>query len=1039
MMKKGRLVKRGVVLAVLAQSCWGQPASPWRAFKVIDGLPEAACLSVTVNAQGTVLVRHLAAPSVSRLDGYVVDGFPAPPIRTGRVYETRWGQVWSPATNGMFEFHQDHWVLHPVPEVAAESLDSALTLPQGVPLYPVRQGRVLFLVHDRLMAFNLNEPEPGRTEVLRLASQTRLDSFLSMAPARDGGLWISGARGLAKLPAPVRLLRPDTRWQEFELPDTLKVENLREPREDDSGVTLVAESTSSQNTMVVRFESGRWMVNQTVAERIRFAWYGSERTRWVATASTLFWGHEGETELVPNDDCTARRFFDMAIEPDGAFWLATMDGLFRYAPPVWQTPAAAQSVTRAVQCCTEDDQGWLWFVSGGQLHRLREQRLRSFRVPENARRSVQAARALVSLANGTLLFDTGEELLRWRSNSETDKTPEGSDGRFERVSPKAGSGPVKFLGMLMNRVALVQRLTPNSAESEYQLQAFDGDHFKPLPLAGRTKIPSLGRTLSAAFQTPKGDLWLGGENGVAWQHNGRWETFIPPEKTAPLAAEFFSETPDGRVWCASSDRVWVFDGSTWTLVRTAFDHINGLEHDPRGNVWVGDNAGLHRFTSAGWIENGVDEGLPSGVIRTIKTDRQGRLWAGTSQGLSVYHPEADPDPPRTVILTPSNLRVPEGGSLALSFGGQDKWKFTSHRHLLYSHRIDDQEWSPFLEINTVTLNELPAGNHQFQVRAMDRNGNIEPKPAKLTFLVTLPWFKEVRLVVIAALGSVAALFFAALAFNRHRQLRQSYAEVERKVAERTRELEVTSLELLHSQKMNALGTLAAGIAHDFNNILSIVKGSAQIIEDHLDDPSRIRIRLDRIKTVVEQGAGIVQAMLGFSRTSDGSLEPCNLNDIVQSTVTLLGDRFLREVEVRIETSPDLPKVPTAKDLVQQILLNFIFNAAESMVHNKRVILHTASLEKMPADLILKPADALGYVSVSVQDFGCGIAPENLSRIFEPFFTTKALSARRGTGLGLSMVYELARRMNAGLAVHSVVDQGSTFTLILPLPEDKTNP
>ena len=97
---------------------------------------------------------------------------------------------------------------------------------------------------------------------------------------------------------------------------------------------------------------------------------------------------------------------------------------------------------------------------------------------------------------------------------------------------------------------------------------------------------------------------------------------------------------------------------------------------------------------------------------------------------------------------------------------------------------------------------------------------------------------------------------------------RSYAEVEKKVAERTRELEVANRQLLHSQKMNALGTLAAGIAHDFNNILSIIKGSAQIIEDNLDNHGKVRTRVDRINTVVEQGAGIVKAMLGFSRDSD---------------------------------------------------------------------------------------------------------------------------------------------------------------------------
>jgi signal transduction histidine kinase len=75
----------------------------------------------------------------------------------------------------------------------------------------------------------------------------------------------------------------------------------------------------------------------------------------------------------------------------------------------------------------------------------------------------------------------------------------------------------------------------------------------------------------------------------------------------------------------------------------------------------------------------------------------------------------------------------------------------------------------------------------------------------------------------------------------------------------------------------------------------------------------------------------------------------------------------------------------------------------------------------------------------VEDFGCGIHPDNLPRIFEPFFTTKAMSARRGTGLGLSMAYELARKMEAGLAVDSVLNQGSTFTLILPVRDANAAP
>jgi signal transduction histidine kinase len=191
--------------------------------------------------------------------------------------------------------------------------------------------------------------------------------------------------------------------------------------------------------------------------------------------------------------------------------------------------------------------------------------------------------------------------------------------------------------------------------------------------------------------------------------------------------------------------------------------------------------------------------------------------------------------------------------------------------------------------------------------------------------------------------------------------------------------------------------------------------------------------------VVDQGSGIVKAMLGFSRDSGPQPDSCDVNTVVNDTVRLLGDRFLREVQVDLDLAPGLPKVVASRDLLQQILLNFLFNAAESMTGRRQVILASRKLDRLPDTLVLAPAKASAYLAVSVRDSGCGISPENMVRIFEPFFTTKALSARRGTGLGLSMVYEFAKKIEAGLAVESVVDQGSTFTLIVPVKEEDPPP
>ena len=560
-----------------------------------------------------------------------------------------------------------------------------------------------------------------------------------------------------------------------------------------------------------------------------------------------------------------------------------------------------------------------------------------------------------------------------------------------------------------------------------------------LPISIATNPPA--GDWQTGFITKNGDRWFGGRHGIARQHQDTTQLFLSTNQLGPEEVFAFVEAPDGRLWCGTPRKVWEFDGKNWLTLRGGFEHINALLGARDGTLWVATTNGVYRYLSGAWIANNLEDGLANPDIRRIQEAVDGRILAETAGGWNAFHPEADADAPRTsiVINELGRAQFREGSVVTIAFHGRDKWKQTTPERLLFSYRLDERDWSPFQELGEAIFTDLPLGKHYFQVRAMDRAGNIDSRPARLEFTIVVPWYRETRLVLILAIALAIAVFFAALAMNRHRKLQRSYAEVERQIAERTRELEIANRELLHSQKMNALGSLAAGIAHDFNNILSIIKGSAQVIEDNADKPDKIRTRVDRIKTVVQQGAEVVDAMLGFSRSTDQPPAPCDLNVVVDETRKLLGDRFLREVEVRFERGESLPEVSVSRDFVQQILLNFIFNAAEAMSGKKQITLSTRWAESLPAELFLTPAKAGDYIFVSVRDTGSGIAPEIKSRIFEPFFTTKALSTKRGTGLGLSMVYELAKKLEAGLAVESAVGQGSTFTLILPVRDTKPIP
>ena len=1014
----------GAAVVALAETCWSQEASHWRVYKVADGLTESSCASVTAGLNGRVLTTHLNSETISELDGYTVSTIPWPGADGSRVCETPGGQIWALAPEGFREWKNDAWVLHPVPEVAAELRNNPTRLVHPIPFCPLRQGRLAFLLPDRLVEFNVGDTGLASTAVLLTAEQTRIGLFSGMTMTREGGLWIAGGHGLIRLTGPIRRVESETGWREHPIPSSLEIQNFREPQEDPAGaVTGIAESTTDGKRMAVRFDGQHWTALSAGAEKIRYAWTGPDKAVAAATIDALFRWPEGG--LVEDEEIAARQYFDIAVAPDGAVWLATSDGLFRYALPAWRTPAPVQKLSAYVYCVADDALRRLWFVANGRLQVMQNDSCQEFPLPDTAQRPQQCS--LFPLKNGSLLLGLGDDLIQFHPDS----------GDFSAVQKGGVIRQCRVLGRMKDDGICVQSFAPGSAKETYGLEVYDGAQFQacsfPHPDA------SMGAELSVLMAAQNGDLWLGGDRGVARCHNQKWQTFVSTEKTGPERVICFAELADGKIWCATPDTVWEFDSQKWSIVRGGFDHINTLLRARDDTIRVASNSGVFRYFRGAWIENGPEEGLPSMAVHQVYEDQDGRIWAATARGLSLYHPDADPYPPQTYIqpLADKDLRISEGGTINLAFSGQDKWRYTPRERLLYAYRLDQGDWSALQEATTASFTDLSAGKHYFQVRAADRNGNVDPSPARLEFTVALPWYKEPRLVVIAFIGLAAALFFAVLAFNRHRQLLRSYAAVEKKVAERTRDLEIANRGLLLSQKMNALGTLAAGIAHDFNNILSIIKGSAQIIEANPDDPQKIRTRVDRIKTVVEQGSGIVKAMLGFSRDSDGQLSWCDANGVVDDTLKLLGDQFLRKVEVQFERAPNLSEVRASKDFIQQILLNFIFNAAESRAERQQVIVATRQLSSVPEGVGLMPAPAAAYVAISVRDFGCGITPENLPRIFDPFFTTKSLSTRRGTGLGLWMAYELAKRMKAGLAVESVVEQGSTFTLFLPVRELST--
>ncbi|MBC8001240.1 MAG: hypothetical protein H7X97_01515, partial [Opitutaceae bacterium] len=843
----------------LAGQVTAQRDSNWRVYRAQNGLRESDSTSVSIS-RGNVWVSHNVAEAVSVLDGFNVRTIPAPSTSSFRIAESPAGQIWAVTAEGLTEFRKGttgtNWTApYAIEEIRREYQVNAMRLTRSIPILVVGQDRVLILLSDQLMEFNA---ALGQKTTLQNVRETGLERFIDMIPARDGGVWVSGSLGLVKITGLARNITTTTVWQKFPVDPALGVREIQRLSEDDEGgITAVADSLApSQNKRVVHFDGVKWTVPPGVVENIRQGWKGLDGTYWAAAINSLFQIIDGRKDATEREKVTASFIYDVATSSNAVFWLATSDGLYRNSPSLWRSPVQLQPNNSPVNAILEDRNGRLWFGQSDGLLSYEGTQWKRFPMTDGAEKSSLPRDGLFGMPDGTVVLERNDQLIQFDPVLEI----------FTPVLHPSG-GRIKALGLNAEGLLCVQVFAEETVLSASALEIYDGKSFGPF---GETQ-PKLdqGQTFRFFFVTQRGELWLGGDRQLARYRDKEWKTEDPADTGLTGGVYCVTELADGHLWFGGIDRIVEFDGRKWNTVKLGIGRVQGLAQSRDGVIWVGSSAGLFRFQKGNWIENGAEEGLPSAAIYDVLQDRKGRIWAGTGGGICRFNAEVDLDPPRVSI----RRLAPDPGAggdapVSLTFSARDKWDFTPVSRLLYAYRLDDQDWSPFSGENTATFNDLIPGEHVLQVRVMDRKGNVgpaDPRDGKYFIAVTIPWYRETRLLIVTFAGLVAALFFAALALNRHLRLIRSYAEIEKIVEIRTGELERANQKLLHSQKMNALGTLAAGIAHDFNNILSVIKGSAQIIEANPGNEEKISMRVNRIKTVVDQGAGIVRAMLGFSR------------------------------------------------------------------------------------------------------------------------------------------------------------------------------
>lgn len=226
-------------------------------------------------------------------------------------------------------------------------------------------------------------------------------------------------------------------------------------------------------------------------------------------------------------------------------------------------------------------------------------------------------------------------------------------------------------------------------------------------------------------------------------------------------------------------------------------------------------------------------------------------------------------------------------------------------------------------------------------------------------------------------------------------------------------------ERARSQKLEAVGRLAAGIAHDFNNLLTVVTGNLELLSNQVGASSELE---DALRAVAS-ASNLTRRLLAFGRKAQLSLTLVSPNQLVQSTMTLM-QRLVGD-QVRLETvlAQELPLVHVDALEIERALVNLVVNARDVSPHGGVVEIATSA----------RQVDGREWVELTVRDYGPGIKESELAHIFEPFYTTRA--NRGGTGLGLATVLGTAEQHGGSVRVATTENQGSAFTIVLPATRD----
>jgi signal transduction histidine kinase/ligand-binding sensor domain-containing protein len=512
----------------------------------------------------------------------------------------------------------------------------------------------------------------------------------------------------------------------------------------------------------------------------------------------------------------------------------------------------------------------------------------------------------------------------------------------------------------------------------------------------------------------------------------------------------------GRFWLPTERGLSVFDPEKKSFVSyfqkdgfQAYDRSYRGIKTSNGDIWIGSNNGLNRIVPANLLKK--DTTLPSIVITQMSIND------------SLY------SKPDGTIFKQS---VPYTNAIELKHWQKNlSFDFVALHYLRsednqYSWKLEnyDKNWSAPSKERKVSYTNLSPGTYIFRVKASNADGVWKEEGISLTITILPPWWLTWWAYILYALMFLGAL--RTFSLWRERKLRQEKEQLQHKVEERTSELKQsledlksTQSQLIQSEKMASLGELTAGIAHEIQNPLNFVNNFSDVsnelikemkeefkkgdVEEGFAIADDIEQNLEKINHHGKRASDIVKGMLEHSRKSTGEKELTDINALCDEYLRLAyhglkakDNNFNATMETHFDSN--LPKIDIIPQDIGRVLLNLVNNAFYAVNERANLLnLEKQSGDANLTDLAYNPTVSIttqltadNQLLIAIKDNGSGIPNSIKDKIFQPFFTTKPTG--QGTGLGLSLSYDIVKAHGGELNVETKEGEGSEFIVRLPL-------